>query len=159
MDQRFTLTATVVDAAGAPVPDGTKIEWLSQGLGATPGPVRLAADTATTNGASSAEFLAIFAGAVYITAEAGNLKQVRLLQISTPSPPRTLLDDLSSTTPNSYAVWQGSTPIAASALYEALPPSVATLSRPTPAGWSHYTSPSTPDFTIPPGAILWLSGR
>ena len=158
VDQRFTLTATVVDAAGAPVPDGTKIEWLSQGLGAIPGPVRLAADTATTNGASSAEFLPIFAGAVYITAEAGNLKQVRLLQIAEPTPPRTLLDDLSSTTPNSYAVWQGSTPIAASALYEALPPSIVTLSHPTPAGWSHYTS-AAPDFTIPPGAILWLAGR
>ena len=157
VDQRFRLTATVVDAAGAPVPDGTRVEWLSQGIGAIPGPVRLAADTVTANGASSAEFLPIFAGAVYITAEAGNLKQVRLLQIAEPTPPRTLLDDLSSSTPNSYAVWQGEA-VAASALYEALPPSVATLSQPSAAGWRHYDG-SAGDFSIEPGAVLWLAGR
>ena len=157
--ERFTLTATIVDAAGAPVPDGTAVEWLSQGLGATPGPVRLAAEMKTTNGAASAEFLSILSGTVYVTAESGGIKQLRLLQIVEPTPPRTLIDDISSTTPNSYAVWQGSAAVAASALYEALPPSVVTLSQATSAGWRHYDGAAANDFTIEPGAILWLSAR
>ena len=157
--ERFSLTATIVDADGAAVPDGTKIEWLSQGVGTTPGPVRLAAETKTTNGEASAEFLSILSGTVYVTAEAGGIKQLLLLQIVEPTPPRTLIDDLSSTTPNSYAVWQGGSPIAASALYEVLPSSVVTLSRPSAAGWKHYDGGSAADFTIQPGAVLWLAGR
>ena len=161
--ERFSLTATIVDADGAPVPDGTAVEWLSQGLGTTPGPVRLAADTKTTNGAASAEFLSILSGTVYVTAEAGGIKQLALLRISDPagaaSDPRSLAADLSSTTPNSYAVWQGDAPVAAFALYQALPPTVVTLSQATSAGWRHYDGAAANDFTIPPGAVLWLSGR
>ena len=160
---RFSLTATVVDADGAPVPDGTAVEWLSQGLGTTPGPVRLAAETKTTNGAASAEFLSILSGTVYVTAEAGGVKQLALLRISEPagavSGPRGPAADLSSTTPNSYAVWQGAAPVAASELYQALPPTVVTLSQAVVAGWKHYDGAAARDFTIPPGAVLWLSGR
>ena len=160
---RFSLTATVVDADGAAVPDGTAVEWLSQGLGTTPGPVRLAAETKTTNGAASAEFLSILSGTVYVTAESGGVKQLALLRISEPagavSGPRGLAADLSSTTPNSYAVWQGAAPVAASELYQALPPTVVTLSQAVVAGWKHYDGAAARDFTIPPGAVLWLAGR
>ena len=160
---RFSLTAAIVDADGAPVPDGTTVEWLSQGLGTTPGPVRLAAETKTTNGAASAEFLSILSGTVYVTAEAGGVKQLALLRISEPagavSGPRGPAADLSSTTPNSYAVWQGAAPVAASELYRALPPTVVTLSQAVVAGWKHYDGAAARDFTIPPGAVLWLSGR
>ena len=160
---RFSLTAAIVDADGAPVPDGTAVEWRSQGIGTTPGPVRLAADTTTTNGAASAEFLSILSGTVYVTAESGGIKQLALLRIADPadavSGPRGLAADLSSTTPNSYAVWSGAAPVAASALYQSLPPTVVTLSQALAAGWRHYDGAAARDFTIPPGAILWLSGR
>ena len=156
---RFSLTATVVDAAGAAVPNGTAVEWGSQGLGTTPGPVRLAAETQTTDGQASAEFLSILGGAVYVTAESGGVTQLRLLQIGDPAGPRGLLDDLSSTAPNSYATWQGEAAVAASALYQALPPTVVRLWRASETGWKHYAGATADDFMIAPGAVLWLSGR
>ena len=79
----ITLTATIRDAEGALVPDGTPVEWNSLNIGETTVLVQLRADRATTQGAATAKFWAVNPGAATITARADGIADLAWVRIPT----------------------------------------------------------------------------
>ena len=165
VDGRVSLTATVRDAGGTLVPDGTPVEWSSQNVGSSAVLVRLAADQVTTDGTATAEYIAVNAGAAAVKASAGDFADVSLVSIA-PQPPTPpdgaaeprLSDGLTSHSPGSYTVWTGSTETTASALLAELS-GVSAISLADEGAWLRYASADSPDFAIARGAVLWLTAE
>ena len=67
---QITLTATLTDAAGALVPNGTEVEWSSTPTGASVVLVELTRERTTTDGEASASYLVVTPGSVVVTAGA-----------------------------------------------------------------------------------------
>lgn len=161
---RVSLTATVRDAGGTPVPDGTPIEWSSQNVGDSTVLVQLSVDRVTTGGTATAEYIAVNAGTAAVKASAGDLADVALVSIAAESPAPTgsgpeprLSDGLTSRSPGSYTVWAGSTETTASALLAELS-GVSAISH-TDGTWLPYAGAGSTDFTIRRGAVLWLAAE
>ena len=158
-----TLAATVRDAGGTPVPDGTPIEWSSQSVGDSTVLVRLSADLVTTDGTATAEYIAVGAGTTAVKASAGNLADVSLVSIAAAqaapgaAAPR-LSDGLTSRNAGSYAVWTGSAETTASALLAELS-GVSAIIRAGNDGWLRYAGAGSTDFAVARGAVLWLAAE
>ena len=164
VDGRVSLTATVRDAGGTPVPDGTPVEWSSQNVGDSTVLVQLSVDRVTTGGTATAEYIAVNAGTAAVKASAGDLADVALVSIAAESPAPTgsgpeprLSDGLTSRSPGSYTVWAGSTETTASALLAELS-GVSAISH-TDGTWLPYAGAGSTDFTIRRGAVLWLAAE
>ena len=161
----ISFTATMRDAEGNLVPDGTPVSWAERSTSETAVLVRLAADAATTNGAAGATFLAVSPGSAVVSAESGGVREVALLSI-TPAPPAEaaaqpepqLRESLSSQGAPGLAAWLGAAETSASALLDALS-GIDSIQLWASDRWLRYSSADddSADFAIPPGAILWLS--
>ena len=164
VNQQITLTASVLDADGNPVPNDTPIEWSAADVGTTPVLIQLAAHAKTTNGQASASWLVLSAGAATVRAQAGAAATVRLLDIAAamaaaaPDQPSRPADHLNSRAPG-FAVWSGRGTTTAAALLNDLE-NINGIALWVPDVWLRYTRINTADsfnFQVLPGAVLWLS--
>ena len=157
-----SFTATLRDAEGNPVPDGTPVAWAERSTGQSAVLVRLATDGATTDGASTATFFAVGAGTAVVSAESGGVQEVALLSIAAAPPaggaperePQ-LGESLSNQGAPGLATWLGAGATSASALLDALS-GIDAIQLWSIDRWLRY-SRGADDFAIQPGAVLWLS--
>ena len=150
----ISFTATLRDAEGNLVPDGTPVTWAERSTSQSAVLVRLAANPVTTDGAASATFLAVGAGTTVVSAESGGVREVALLTVV--ASPAGAADGrgLSNQGGRGIATWLGEAETSASALLDALS-GIASIQLWASDRWLRY-SRGADDFTINPGAILWL---
>ena len=162
LDADFTVTATLTDAEGDPVPDGTAVEWteIAAARGAA-GIVQRSAERATTGGQASATYLAVSPGRITLTAASSGITGVALVAVPAPPQP-SIAELLTAASPNAFATWLGAQTIQAADLLPALD-GVAAIATWRNGRWLRYgvakgqLLPGSTDFPIPPAAILWLS--
>ena len=176
LNGRISLSATIRDAAGAPVPDGTPVEWTEHADGEATVLVQLAADRTTTDGVASAEYWAADVGVAVVTARADDIADLARISIPAPAdgsgsgggaaagasgsgaagpPPTGAAVYLSSALPGAFTVWLGDSVTTAAALLNDLP-GVGSISFWQGLTWRRYSGPTSVDFLIKPNAILWL---
>ena len=162
-ESEFTVTASLTDAEGAAVPNGTPVRWSELVAGGVAGIVQRSAERITTNGQASATWLAIRPGRFTLTATAGDVTAVTLVDVPAPPPPSPA-EMLTSTTPGAYTIWTGTEPILASDLLPAIT-GVTTISFFHNGDWLRYGVAAgqllsgSQDFPINPGDVLWLSNN
>ena len=162
LDADFTVTATLTDAQGDPVPDGTAVEWteIAAASGAA-GIVQRSADRTTTAGQASATYLAVSPGRITLTAASNGITAVTLVTVPAPPEP-SIAEMLTTTSPNAFATWLGAQTIQAADLLPTLE-GVAAIATWRNGRWLRYgvekgqLLPGSTDFPIPRAAILWLS--
>ena len=160
-NQRFTVTATVSDADGNPVPDGTAVEWSSVQPSGGATLVRLGADLTTTDGEATSTWLAATAGSAWVRAESGTQQQ--LLPVATAVRQVDTIDQLSRGATPGFGVWLGSEPILASALVARVEGvNGVSMFRSQPSRWLTYAvddgqlRQGSIDYPIRPGNVYWL---
>ncbi len=163
---QLTLTATIADADGNTVPDGTRVTWQDRPIGASTVLVQLSAQAETKDGQASASYLVSSLGAAYVSASAGSETDLRLITISqagggaaADSPAASL----SNRRPGRYSTWQGAEPVSAAALLAALDGVTALLLWTGDRWLSYGLAPNgqrianSINFRATPGATLWLA--
>ena len=163
---RFTLTATVTDAGGAAVPDGTPVTFADNPTAATPVLVNLSKGTTTEDGQASATYLVISAGRGYVTVTSGTASTATLVAtgaaVTTPTEPTNPADSLSTRRVNAFSTWTGTGTTTASALLTDLDNGIDTILLWSNGAWLRYgisdgrKIPGSMDFEVRRGAILWL---
>ena len=168
--ERFSVEATLTDADGNPVPDGTRVSWGDTPLGTFASIVQLSAQSTTTAGKASATYLALSPGRTTISAQAGQSGQagragdLRDLVLATvadsapPPPPPRLADSLAQPNTVGSNSWLGDQPVRASALLNELT-EVRAVQVWQSGRWFRYSRAgdgASVDFTIYPGAVLWF---
>ncbi len=167
-DGQFTITATISDADGAPVPDDTKIDWTNTALGENPVLIQLSADSRTKDGQASATYLAVTPGRSTIRLDAGTATNIALVDIGAAAAPtsdtaqaRALALVRQAAATGDFIAWLGDAPIRASTLLESVP-GLGVVALWSEGGWQVYsvsggrTIPGSVDFTASPGAVLWV---
>ena len=169
--EQISLTATVLDADGNPVPNDTPIEWSATDVGTTAVLVQLSADAKTTDGKASARWLVLSAGSTAVRAQAGDAADLRLLDVAAamaaavaavepPEPPNPV-DGLVRPTPG-FAAWFGEGATTASALLDGLP-GVDSILFWHVNRWLRYarsngqTVPGSVNFEVTNGSVLYLA--
>ena len=159
-----TLTATVSDTDGGPVPDGTPVEFEEQSTGANSVLVMLGQDRQLTrDGQASVTLRAVGIGGAYVTAKADSVSAAQSITVAAPPPPPPA-ERVTSTAPEAFSVWEGADSITASELFADLE-GVSRVRKWFGSGWVSYgvrdgllTSGSI-DFVIERGDVLWLTGE
>ena len=161
VNQRISVTATVNDADGNAVPDGTTITFTAAQAGTAPVLVKVASDSKTTGGEASATYLVVGTGTGWISANAGGKSGIKLVTVAAAEvAPANPADNLSTTVPG-FTSWTGSATGTASELLSSLSGISQILLWQN--GWLRYgvadsrEIPGSIDFEIRRGAILWLS--
>ena len=162
---QITFTATLTDADGATVADGTPVIWQESSTTPDVVLVQLAADAQTTGGEASATYLVIGSGTGVVRATSGDASDVRaIFNLGAPPEPETSPNPaalLSSRAVGGIATWLGSGTTTAAELLAALN-GVAAISLWRDGGWLSYHRPNgaspaeSVDFTVGPGDILRL---
>ena len=160
---RITVSATVTDAAGRPVSDGTEVTFTERGIGSAVLILTSSSKQRTVDGQASAELLAVSAGVAYVTVSTGEIADARVIRARADGGAMPLASErLSSTRTNDFAVWLASTRTQASLLLPELE-GVLSILRWSGGRWLRYAViggrlvPGSTDFTIPRGAVLWLA--
>ncbi len=164
LDDTVTLTATVTDSSGAPVPDGTPVAFAEQSTGANVTLVLLSqSEQRTRDGRASASLRAVGVGGAYVTAEADDQSDAYSITVAAPPPPP-LDDAIAVLAVDTYSIWTDPRPTTAAELYAQLE-GVAQLSKWDGIEWLRYgetngllTSGSV-DFPIRRGEVLWLTSE
>ena len=160
-NDRFTLTATVSNADGSAVPDGTPVVW------ADPQPaarlVRISATTATKDGEATATYVVIGEGRAWITLTSGAGTGFWSETVGAPATPPAAAnpaDELSARA--GFASYLGTADTTASALLGGLG-NVTSIRIWQLDRWVLYAvidgvSPpdAAEDFTVSRGAVLWI---
>ncbi len=165
---RFTLTATLSDADGAAVPDGTPVTFKASATGALPVLVQVQETAKTKDGQASVTYEVIAAGRDSVRVSSGAAGEVRLITTtdSTPiAPPAPVnpADSLTPKMPNDYSTWIGQGTTTAAALLDGLGSGFRSILFWDEGRWLRYAVsdgrpvPSSMNFEVPRGAILWLS--
>ena len=163
---QFTITATVADAEGNPVPDGTAVQWEARSASTRATVlVQLSADRTTSAGSASATYLAIGPGRATVSARTGgNASDAALITISQASAradgdddPAALIADGLRGRASGLAPWLGREATTASALLDSLT-AINAIALWDAGGWQRYerSNPDSADFTIAPGAVILL---
>lgn len=164
LQQELTLTATIADASGEAVPDGTAVRWSETPVGTGVNLIQRSVERATSGGRASATYLVVAPGSTTVQATAGEndmASDVRLISIaSTAPPPRARLAD-SLVSPNTLGgnAWVGRAPVRASALAAELP-GQNVISVWQAGRWHRYSESGdgeSTDFQIWPSSVLWFS--
>jgi len=158
----FTVRATILDAGGAAVPDGTPVEWSATPIGAASTLVETASERRTTGGQAEATYLVVGPGRTSLRADAGTAADLALIDVpGPPAPPIRLAELLASPNPLGSNIWFGEFFIRASSLLRELPDAdVVHIWQGN--RWYRYSEvegevgEESLDFTIPPNAILWF---
>ncbi len=180
LQQRFTVVATVTDASGAAVPNGTSVHWGERTIGdETTMLVQTSQQTTTTDGTAEASYLIVSPGTAVVTVTAdgtrtsaggvsGGVSNVIRIAVADPAAaaaaaqPVSLADQLSSRTPGAPTSWLGTASVTASALLNALD-GVDSILLWQYGRWLSYAVvdgrviPGSYDFIAHPGAVLWLA--
>lgn len=170
LNGQFSVTATVVDAAGDPVPDGTEVDWEARTLvvlGDATTLVQTAADTRTTQGKASSTWLVVGSGNASLRATADGVTELLVVNVPNPAAaaarqPASLIDSLSATTPGAPASWLAATTVMAADLLPALD-GVNTLLLWQYGTWLRYAVvdgrvvPGSYNFQVRQGDVLWLT--
>ncbi len=178
--QSFTVVATVTDANGAAVPNGTSVHWDERTIGdETTMLVQTSQQSTTTDGTAEASYLIVSPGAAVVTVTAdgartsaggvaGGVSNVIRIAVADPAAaaaaaqPVRLADQLSATTPGAPTSWLGVASVTASALLDALD-GVNRILLWQYGRWLSYAVvdgreiPGSYDFVAQPGAVLWLA--
>ena len=165
---RFTLTATLSDADGAAVPDGTPVKFAASATGALPVLVKVQETAKTKDGQASVTYEVVAAGRDSVRVSSGAAGEVRLITTTDsapvePSAPANPADSLSQKMPNDYSTWLGEGTTTASALLDGLGEGFRSILFWYEGRWLRYAVsdgrpvPSSMNFEVPRGAILWLS--
>ena len=158
----FTVRATILDAGGAAVPDGTPVEWSATPIGTASTLVETASERRTTGGQAEATYLVVGPGRTSLRADAGAAADLALVDVpGPPAPPIRLAELLASPNPLGSNIWFGEFFIRASSLLRELPDAdVVHIWQGN--RWYRYSEvegevgEESLDFTIPPNAILWF---
>ena len=161
--ERFTVTATINDAGGAPVPDGTRVSWQAIPLGSFSSITQVTADSRTTAGRASATYLVVSPGRTTVSAAADGKQDIRVVAVAdtAPPPPPPEPGELLSSQALGPAIWLGEYEIEASGLLSALP-HIGSVQMWQYGKWLRYAVaegrvvPGSRQFTIEPNAVLWL---
>ena len=160
--EQFTLRATIVDANGAAVPDGTTVEWSATPVGAGSTLVETASERKTKGGKASATWLVVGPGATTVRAAADAAAAVTLVEVAgPPAPPVRLLDLLAVPYTQGSNIWFGEFSLRASSLLRELP-NADVVHIWQGARWYRYSEvegeqgEESIDFTIHPNAVLWF---
>ena len=165
---RFTLTATLSDADGAAVPDGTPVKFAASATGALPVLVKVQETAKTKDGQASVTYEVVAAGRDSVRVSSGAAGEVRLITTTDsapvePSAPANPADSLSQKMPNDYSTWLGEGTTTASALLDGLGEGFRSILFWYEGRWLRYAVsdgrpvPSSMNFEVTRGAILWLS--
>ena len=162
VNERISVVATVNDADGNAVPDGTTITFTAAQAGTAPVLVKVASDTRTTGGTASATYLVVGTGTGWVSATAaGGESGIQLITVAAAEvAPADPADNLSTTVPG-FSSWTGRASGTASELLSSLSGISQILLWQN--GWLRYgvadgrVIPGSIDFEIRRGAILWLS--
>ena len=162
----FTVTATLTDASGAAVPDGTVLSFEDSATGTVPVFVNLSRGIRTEDGQASATYLVISAGRGYVTVKSGTASTATLVTtsaaVTTPTEPTNPADSLSTRRVNAFSTWTGTGTTTASALLTGLDNGIDTILLWSNGAWLRYgisdgrKIPGSMDFEVRRGAILWL---
>ena len=157
-----SVTATVSDEEGNPVPDGTVISFSSGEAGTIPVLVLRNSDSKTKGGKAEASFLVVSAGSGWIQAGSGGQRGIEPINIpSAAAAPTNPADSLSITTPNTFATWGSETSSTAREVLAGLS-GVSQLLLWQNAQWLRYgvvdgqEIPGSYNFEINRASILWL---
>ena len=165
---RFTLTATLSDADGAAVPDGTPVKFAASATGVLPVLVKVQEMAKTKDGQASVTYEVVAAGRDSVRVSSGAAGEVRLITTSDsgpvePSAPANPADSLSPKMPNDYTTWLGEGSTTAAALLDGLGAGFRSILFWDEGRWLRYgvvdgqVIPGSMNFEVPRGAILWLS--
>ena len=158
----FTVSATITDAGGAPVPDGTPVSWSATPIAAASTLVETASQRRTINGRAEATWLVVAPGRTTLRAGAGEITSVALVEVAgPPAPPVRLLDQLAAPYTQGSNIWFGTFSIRASALLRELP-NAEVVHIWQSNRWYRYSEvegesgQESIDFTIHPNSVLWF---
>ena len=165
---RFTLTATLSDADGNAVPDGTPVTFKATPTSALAVLVKVQETTTTTDGQASVTYEVTAAGRDSVRVSSGAAGEVRLITTtdSTPAEPPAPLnpaDSLNPRMPNDYTTWLGQGTTSAAALLDGLGDGFSAILLWYNGAWLRYgvvdgrPVPGQSNFEVHPGAILWLT--
>ena len=163
LGERFSVTATINDASGAPVPDGTRVNWAATPLGSYNSITQLTVQSTTTGGQASASYLVVWYGRTTISAEADGKQDIQVVTVddATPPPPPPDPASLLSRPGQGPSTWLGDSPIDAAELLSALP-GIGSVQMWQYGKWLRYAVsegrvvPGSNEFSITPNAIIWL---
>lgn len=162
LGSQVTVTATVTDADGTPVADGTRISFSERSISEGTVFILLSPATQTTDaGVASATLLAVGTGSAYVKVDSGPITNV-LPPLTVGQAARPLVARFGSTRPNSYASYTGDSPVRASTALPALA-GISTIQIWSGDRWIRYgvidgrLLPGSEDFAIEEGAVLWLT--
>ena len=169
LSETFTVTATVNDADGNPVPDGTGVNWINPQTTSGAGRDTLVVSTTMTeltkDGKATNTYLVVGSGTVVLRATAGAGSDAAVVTVGgvlAPPTPANPADFLRSRNPNDLTTWLGQGRTSASALLNGLD-GISFVLLWLNGEWLSYgladgrMIPGSTDFTVNPGSVLWLS--
>ena len=161
---RLTLTATVTDADGNPVGDGTPVSWEEGGTTSQAVLVQLSTEARTSGGSASATYLVVGRGTAWVRASSGEATNTRgMFNLGAAPAPTNPAESLSSRRPGAFAAWLGSGATSASALLAGLD-GIDSISVWRDGVWLRYevvdgaAADGAVDFEVRRGEIVRLGG-
>ena len=163
---RLTLTATVTDADGNLVGDGTSVVWEEGGTTSQAVLVQLSFEARTSGGSASATYLVVGRGTAWVRASSGDATNTRaMFNLGAPPPaaPTNPAESLSSRRPGAFAAWLGVGATSASALLAGLD-GIDSISVWRNGAWLRYevvdgaATGGGVDFEVRRGEVLRLGG-
>ena len=162
-NEQFTLTATVTDANGSTVPDGTEVNFtVGSEIAGQAKIVQLRAANRTKGGEASATYVVIAQGRAWVTVTSGNGNGIWIDNVGQAAAPPEAADPAAQLSGRAgLASYLGTADVQASELLRAL--GNVTAIRLYRAGvWVLYgvvdarPLPGSEDFTITRGNVLWI---
>ena len=162
-NDQFTLTATVTNADGSTVPDGTPVDFtVGAAVTGQNKIVQLRRDAGTKNGEAKATYVVIAEGRAWVTVTSGNGNGIWIRTVGQAAAPPAAADPAEQLSGKAgLQSYLGDADVSASTLLEAL--GNVTAIRLYRAGvWVLYGSvdgrpiPGSEDFTVTRGNVLWI---
>ncbi len=162
-NDQFTLTATVTNADGSTVPDGTEVTFtVGSEVAGQAKIVQLRGPSGTKNGEASARYVVIAEGRAWVTVTAGQGNGIWIDTVGQAAAPPAAADPAEQLSGKAgLQSYLGDADVSASTLLEAL--GNVTAIRLYRAGvWVLYGSvdgrpiPGSEDFTVTRGNVLWI---
>ena len=160
LNDQFTLTATVTNADGSTVPDGTPVSFTTaEDVTGSTRLVQLRGPQGTKSGQASAAYVVVAEGRAWVTVSSGAGTDVWNANVGAAAPPPRAAPELSGRA--GLVVYLGDAAVQASALLQALD-NVTTIRLYRAGAWVLYgvvdgrELPGSEDFTVTPGNVLWI---
>lgn len=161
----ITVTATVRDASGAPVVDGTPVSFTEGTSGVNAVLVLLSpARQLTSGGQASITLRAVGRGNAYVRAESdGGVADLQSITVAA-APPPPLDNAIAALTTDAFSIWTGPRATTAAQLWPQLE-GVQQISKWDGQEWIRYgetagqLNSGSIDFAVTTGTVLWLSSQ